>query len=300
MRAMKISKRFASILSRQKWLPYRTRRSVLKRLCPDLLKDHPFTTTMEGGLVFRGNVVNYIDRLIYFCGAHEKYMLHFLRDIVPVLREMRPGGISFMDVGANAGNHSLYMARLAERVYAFEPFERVRTQLEQNIGLNALFNVHVFPFGLGKANARLPFFAGPDANLGAASFRENHYEGNHLIGESEIRIGDHVVAQENLGRIDIIKADVEGFEKDVLLGLAATIKRDRPVMVIELSPTTRNHIIGVGDFFQLFPEKYQFFYFAKGDRDSGVYQLGAFDYAQKTDIQDVIAIPRELGIAEVK
>lgn len=261
-----------------------------------MLKHHPFTTTMEGGLVFRGNVVNYIDRLIYFCGAHEKYMLHFLRDIVPVLRETRAGGISFMDIGANAGNHTLYMARTVERVFAFEPFARVREQLEDNVSLNALFNVRIFPFGLGRTNDRLPFYAGPEENLGAASFHSGHYEGNQLIGESEVCIGDHVVTGEALGRIDIIKADVEGFEKDVLLGLAATIHRDRPVMIIELSPATRSQIISAGDFFQLFPEHYDFFYFAKGNRDTGRYQIAPFHYGLTPEIQDVIAIPKEMRI----
>lgn len=286
--------KIATAISQQRWIPYRFRRSALKRIAPSFLRNHAFETPMEGGLKFKGNLVNYIDRLVYFCGAHEKYMLHYLRDIAPILREAR-GKLTFMDVGANAGNHTLFMATIADNVLSFEPFERVRKQLEDNIALNGLTNVRVFPFGLGSETGSLPFYAGPDDNLGAASFREGHYEGNKLIGVSKIRVGDEVMEQEKLPRIDILKADVEGFEKEVLVGLEQTLERNRPICIIELSLTTREKLADEEDFYSLFPTGYKFFQFKQGDRDSGEYKIEPFVYENRNKIQDVIAIPKELA-----
>lgn len=279
-------------LSRQRSLPYRMRRSAIKRLHPRMLEDFPFEAEFFG-LRFRGNIVNYIDRLVYFCGGHEKYLLHFLRDTVEAMRPLRPGPLTFLDVGANAGNHALVMAKCTDRVLAFEPFERVRRQLEENITLNALTNITVFPFGLGDENTRIPFYAGPENNLGAASFCDDHYEGCRYLADLEIRRGDEVLKQQQIGRVDIIKADVEGFERQVLEGLVGTLRRDRPLVIFELSPKTRENIPSHEALAALFPPDYAFFCFRMGRRDSGRYRLAPFDYAAQSKLQEVIACPRE-------
>lgn len=284
-------KSFSIWLSKQRWLPYKTRRSIIKRTYPAMLKDYAFEAELFG-LTFRGNIVNYIDRLIYFCGGHEKYMLRLLSGYARRLKAMQPGPITFMDVGANAGNHTLVMSQYADAVVAFEPFERVRDQLKDNLARNAISNVQVFDFGLSNENATLPFYAGPDANLGAASFQASHKEDNIYLGDMQIRRGDDVVAEQKI-KIDMLKADVEGFEKFVLEGLAQTLKRDRPLAIIELSPTTRDTLKNAEALYALFPENYAFYYFAWGSNNSGYYMLKPFEYERQSKIQDVIACPRE-------
>lgn len=253
-----------------------------------MLKDYAFEADLLG-LKFRGNIVNYIDRLVYFCGAHEKYMLFMLRNYIAKLRQASADKIIFFDVGANAGNHSLYLSQLVNYVHAFEPFERVRAQLEENIALNGITTITVHPFGLSNEDAKLPFYAAPKENLGAASFFADHKADNYYLGDMQLKRGDDL----KLGRVDILKADVEGFEKFVLEGLQETIKTWRPLMVIELSPKTRETLGGEAAFYALFPENYQFYYFAKGSNNSGTYRLAPFDYALAPKIQDVIACPRE-------
>ncbi len=275
-------------LSQQRWLPYKTRRSVIKKLHPAMLEDYAFEADALG-LKFRGNIINYIDRLVYFCGAHEKYMLFMLRDYVRALKKKNNAALCFVDVGANAGNHTLFMSQLVNKVYAFEPFERVRKQLQENLVLNNITNVEVHPFGLSNEDATLPFYAAPDANLGAASFHSDHKGDNFYLGDMQLKRGDGL----NLGQIDILKADVEGFEKFVLEGLKETINASRPLMVIELSPKTRETIGGAAAFYALFPEDYRLFYYASGNNNSGVYQLKPYDYSLTPKIQDVIACPEE-------
>ncbi len=279
---------FSLWLSRQRWLPYKTRRSVIKKLHPAMLKDYAFEVDALG-LKFRGNIINYIDRLVYFCGAHEKYMLFMLHDYVRALKKKNNTPLVFADVGANAGNHTLFMSQLVDAVHAFEPFERVRKQLEGNLALNHISNVTVHPFGLSNEDATLPFYAAPDENLGAASFHSDHKDDNYYLGDMQLKRGDAL----KLGKIDIIKADVEGFEKFVLEGLKETIHASRPLMVIELSPKTRETIGNETAFYALFPENYQYFYYKKGSNNTGYYQLAPFNYALNPKIQDVICCPQE-------
>jgi FkbM family methyltransferase len=282
-------------LSEQRWLPYKTRRSVIKRIHPAMLRDFAFETEFFGpgsGLRFTGNIVNYIDRLIYFCGAHEKYMLTFLRDYVQRRRTQEQHKLTFVDVGANAGNHALFMASLVDEVHAFEPFERVRQQMQVNLTLNQMGNVRVHPFGLSNRDAVEPFYAAPGTNLGAASFVAAHKEDNYYLGDMQLKRGDDVMAEEGI-KVDILKADVEGYEKFVLEGLRDTLMRDRPLCIIELSPTTRQTLGDEAGLKALFPADYEFYYFARGTHDKGSYRLAPFDYKLMPKIQDVIACPRE-------
>lgn len=289
---------FAVWLSRQRRLPYKTRRSLIKRLAPELLKDYPFEADFfepEFGLRFSGNIVNYIDRLVYFCGAHEKYMLNLLRDYMRRLRASDKGRLLYVDAGANAGNHVLLMSKLADEVHAFEPFERVRQQLQENIELNRLANVQVYPFGLSHKDDVLPFYAAPDSNLGAASFWQDHKQDNYYLGDMHLRRGDDILVGRQ-GKVAVLKADVEGFEKFVLQGLKRMLEQDRPLAIIELSPKTRETLGSKEAFRDLFPLHYSFYYFASGKHDSGRYRLAPFDYALRPKIQDVIACPDERRI----
>lgn len=295
-RPMNSLQNFSVFLSKQRWLPYKTRRSVIKRLYPAMLRDFPFDAPFfdpAWGMRFQGNIVNYIDRLVYFCGAHEKYMLMLLRDYVIRLKEHGKERLTFVDVGANAGNHSLFMAKLVDDVQAFEPFERVRKQLEYNLSLNRITNVTVHSIGLSNEDKLLPFYAAPDSNLGAASFWSGHKQDNYYLGDMQLRCGDDVMKELGISKVSIIKADVEGYEKFVLEGLRQTLFRDRPLIIIELSPTTREAIGSEAAFYAMFPENYRFYYFASGDYNRGTYRLAPFDYAKTPKIQDVIACPVE-------
>lgn len=259
-----------------------------------MLKDYPFEAPFfspDSGLRFSGNIVNYIDRLIYFSGAHEKYMLCLLRDYAQALRAAGAQALTFVDVGANAGNHVLFMAKQVEKVVAFEPFARVREQMQENLALNQVSNVTIHPCGLSDRRQVLPFYAANETNLGASSFAPGHRKDSTLLGELQLEVGDAMLAQ--AGRADMVKIDVEGFEKPVLLGLRETLKRDRPLLVVEFTPTTRESIADEAEFFSLFPADYAFYYFGRGDNASGRYQLAEYRYAMTPKIEDVIACPKE-------
>lgn len=282
--------RFSEWLGAQRAVPYRIRRSLTKRICPDFLKSHRFDVDFFG-LRYKGQVVNYIDRLVFYCGAHEKYMLFLLRDYLRAAGLV--GTAVYMDVGANVGNHALYLSGLSAAVHAYEPYEAVRNVLVEHVAANALDNVHVHPVGLSDREAEIPFFAPPDANLGAGSFVEGCNPGNVPHGTLNVVRGDAEVARLGLARLDILKVDVEGFEPFVLAGLKESLARFRPLMVVELSAKTRETFGSETAFRAAFPADYAFFRFAKADRDSGRYRLEPLEYHRLTGSQDVIACPAE-------
>ncbi|MFZ5713022.1 MAG: FkbM family methyltransferase [Bradyrhizobium sp.] len=148
-------------------------------------------------------------------------------------------GDTFVDVGANEGMMSLLASRLvglSGRVIAFEPNAVPRSRLEAAIARNGISNIEVRPYGLGEINETLSFTV-PKINTGEGSFAGAVYdEADVTCMECEVRRGDDVISRDI--EIALIKLDVEGFELRALRGLAETIGRSKPMIVMETDPDT--------------------------------------------------------------
>ena len=112
------------------------------------------------GSIYSGELNNFIDWSVYIYGAYSNNELQLLRDIAHALRA-EYGHITFYDVGANVGQHTLFMSKCSDEVISFEPFEPVRTKLLQKLEENKIRNVKVFPIGLGARDEDLAFFHRP-------------------------------------------------------------------------------------------------------------------------------------------
>ena len=177
----------------------------------------------------------YIDRDIFTEGAYELYFLRWI--------ERNIKGRSFVDVGANIGNHALYLASNFEAVHCFEPNPAIADRLEENAALNRI-PIHVHRVGLGYRDAELPFHPNTSGNCGGSSFAANGFEATSVL---PVRNGDSYFAAHDIEKIDLLKIDVEGFEFEVLRGLQKVIRRDRPVIIFELDGTKNNpaELIGI-------------------------------------------------------
>ncbi len=201
----------------------------LTKLAPDGLN---FSVDFYGG-TYQGNSGGLIDNFILMDGAFEKSVLYFMRDVMQVLA---PGNGVFMDIGANTGQHSLYMAQYSREVHAFEPYEPVLKRFRHMIEINGLENIVVHAVGLGEADEKLPFFEPPAENPGTGSFVDG-FKNYNTFTSAEFRIvrGDDWLAGIGQPVVHLIKLDVEGYEQPVLKGLRETLVRHRPVIVVEIS-----------------------------------------------------------------
>lgn len=146
-----------------------------------------------------------------------------------MIRAHFPQGGTFVDIGANVGNHSLYVAAFLQpaRVVPVEPNPIAGKLLLANIALNnlaAVTDLRLIGMGLSDA-AQQDFAMTPrDENLGGAQMVAGE-------GAIETQRGDDALARY---APDFIKIDVEGMEMQVLTGLEETIARHAPVMLIEV------------------------------------------------------------------
>jgi FkbM family methyltransferase len=260
--------------------------------------DKPFDFTANiDGIRYEGNTGNYIDASILTLGAFEKDILFFLRD---TMKSVYSGRGVFLDVGANTGQHSLFISRYATAVHAFEPWEPVLKRFRRMVQINHINNIVIHPVGLGDLNSKMPFFKPGATNLGTGSFVEEFKLENSYGGELEIQVGDDALAKAGVRSVALIKMDIEGYEKLALKGLHNTLWKDRPIVEFELStdPKSPVSIKSKDELVALFPNRYEFMVFRKTfvARLSGAYVLEPMDNMIRFDVagqHDIVAYPSE-------
>lgn len=139
-----------------------------------------------------------------------------------------PNGI-VVEAGANIGAHTLFFAKhlSAGAVYAIEAQRLAFQTLCGNMALNSVSNAICFWAAVGSASGTMIV---PVVDYS----KPNNFGGLSLYGHAS---GDRVpllmIDDLQLKRCDLIKADVEGMEEEVLQGAAKTIERFKPVLYLE-------------------------------------------------------------------
>ena len=246
--------RILRLLGHSDWIRFGIRFRIISLFCsPYTPKDIEFEVDFFGSR-YRGNLGTYLEWMVYFFGAYEKSELLLLRELVENSSEA-----IFLDVGANVGQHSLFMSRYCRQVHSFEPYPAVRKKLEMKIRLNKIENITVHPVGLGERDEALPYFAPQGSNTGTGSFLDQ-VDGNQQVPTSRLQIvhGDRLVEKLHLQELHLIKIDVQGFERFVLSGLHNTILKYRPAIYMEFSEETRDSFTSYEEFIASFPEDYRF------------------------------------------
>lgn len=149
---------------------------------------------------------------------------------VALFRQIVKPGSTVLDIGANIGAHTVFLARATGptgRVLAFEPQRIVFQMLCANVALNDFQNVHTHHAAVGRetGSTTMPKIDyGAPGNFGGVSIDPS--------GAGE-RVEMLTVDELDLGACDTIKLDVEGFETEALLGATQTIRRLRPALYVE-------------------------------------------------------------------
>lgn len=285
-------------------LPRPLARRLYKALCRrgQVPRDHFNCRFFD--LDYHGRFDNNIDSAIYFYGAFEKPLLMFMRDALQA--RAADQGV-FVDIGANVGQHSLGLSSVAAQVIAFEPWHEVRERLSYHIELNQISNIQLLDAGLSDHEGSQVFFAPSGVNAGIGSFDpDSQHKGNRAAGELRLIRGDDFFADHPPPRIDLIKMDVEGFERPALLGLEKTLQTYRPLLVCELSYGQRLSFQSLDELRSCLPENYELFCLNKRRADgskrqrhnararsSGEYALVPYRGPLLSGQDDVIACPQE-------
>jgi FkbM family methyltransferase len=241
---------------------------------------------------FRSHFVTWLDENAPSVIGAARYHYHvgIKREIVypavtqALFSRLGSGNATAIDVGANVGIFTRYLASHFASVIAVEPIP----YLADRLGRSSLANVKVEPVALGGSSGsvclRVPIdvYGNEMAALSTAAhgnklaFIENS---GFVERQVSMKTLDEIAAQ--CSSLAFVKIDVEGFEASVLEGSVDVLQRERPVIQLEIS---RAHNPDYNDVLSLFEGvNYRIFALQK----DGLY-LGALSFiqAQPVSISD--------------
>lgn len=185
-----------------------------------------YTEILADGITYRLNLPDaeqdYIQKTIASSlRPYEEAML------VDMAGSIEPGDL-VLDIGANCGNHSLYLTCVAgAEVHAFEPDAELCAAISASAEANGVESlVIIHQVGVGDADGFGRLVQTAENNRGAQRLER--------VAEPEqetkiVRLDDMAFNKP----VRSMKIDVEGMELDVLRGAMTLIKRDLPDLYIE-------------------------------------------------------------------
>ena len=164
------------------------------------------------------------------------------------LKYVHPGHTVF-DIGANVGIYTQIFADKVGKnghVFAVEPGPKLAASLRNTF--KDVQQVHVVQHAVGRQNESGDVFHYQNWSLLPLDKNDLRYKNKGYIIDTQDRdmkeeflceylTLDSMVDQFHRGRVDCIKIDVDGAEADVIFGGRAMLKRDQPLLRVELSVT---------------------------------------------------------------
>jgi FkbM family methyltransferase len=158
-------------------------------------------------------------------GYYEKDLLAAMVELVPD----KTG--TFLDIGANIGNHSIYLSKHFRRVISFEPVPRNCWVFKANRHLNRAHNITLVEKGLSSKPGQL-YFGCEDPMQTNTGLHESK-NGSEDEEIAEVVLGDDALQALGLSNVVGVKIDVEGHEPEVIRGLDITLQTNHPVVFWE-------------------------------------------------------------------
>jgi FkbM family methyltransferase len=192
----------------------------------------------------------------YYFQTHEMFL-------DAIFRKYLPAGSTFIDVGANMGYWSAKAASLVGKsgaVHSFEPVPPFFVSVHRLAASNPKHNIYANNLACGAQAGQIEMavvvpdaanYSNFDTNIGSSSALPGFLAHEPTLTQKTIvnviRLDDYI--QENnidLGRVGLIKIDVEGYESFCLDGMKNTLSKQGkkvPILCEVLTDTARSEFL---------------------------------------------------------
>lgn len=195
-----------------------------------------------GSMIINAND-RYIGRSIETYGSWAADDIELIKSILEIQLENQEQ-VSFYDVGANIGTHTVAMARHFGnriRVRSFEAQRQIYYMLCGNVAINGLDNVVCEYRAVSDVNnstipVMLPNYT-QENNFGGLELIEPVYSDNHDMTKTNFEYVTTTTLDHYCESVDFIKMDIEGMEHMALAGAQELISQHTPICFVEIFKT---------------------------------------------------------------
>jgi FkbM family methyltransferase len=182
---------------------------------------------------------SYIEKVIFSSGLYGNWEKESLK----IWAQLSKRSQSIIDIGANTGIYSMLAQNnnANAKVIAIEPVDLNFDILSKNIAKNN-YPIIAEKIALSDQEGTASMFMLKDRLNYMTSVNDDRYalhpeiKGNTEVVEIEVPIKpfSYVCDKHHLGKIDLIKIDVEGHEITVLKGMLPFLEQYKPAIIIEI------------------------------------------------------------------
>jgi FkbM family methyltransferase len=217
------------------WLPYRYR--ISRGLLRLLSRGHRGVVVVEArGIRWEiPSLVEPVAEGLICDGFYEQ-------ETVDLISRMLGIDGALVDVGANVGSISFPLALecCERRIISIEASPCIYRHLESGKKLNKFINLTTVHRAVGGADGSVIFFDAPISKFGMGSLSADRFASAGV--EVEMECLDSLLPRLGVPRVDVIKIDVEGFEREVLRGARQILTVYKPVVVFEFNDWAENDL----------------------------------------------------------
>lgn len=160
-----------------------------------------------------------------------RHFYKYEKDVEKVIRDILGKGDVFIDIGANVGYFSVIASRIVGengKVHSLEAIPKLCGLLSESIAINNIRNIKVLNNAAYSENRKIMFHSMKNS---AFSYISKDNTSDNPIEVDAITLDSLI---DKIGKVDVMKIDVEGAEMDVLLGGEKLIRRYKPKIVMEV------------------------------------------------------------------
>jgi FkbM family methyltransferase len=163
----------------------------------------------------------------------------FEAETVELFLKMLAPGMTVFDVGANVGLYTLLAADLVGpcgQVHAFEPTPHVAAKLRSNLDMNGFGHVTVSEMAVSESTGDVILYFVEDDGENNILAPEPGYTASVTVPTVTL---DEYVGSNGIGKVDVVKMDIEGAELKALRGATRLLAGEQcPVLFLEVNPRT--------------------------------------------------------------
>jgi len=154
-----------------------------------------------------------------------------------ILSQYLEKGMICIDMGSNIGYYAVLECNLVGekgKVIAIEASPQNYKYLKKNLEMQKYSNMETHNLALSDSNGLVKFLVRKQSNLSKVVENDQTISSDEEIIDVQSKKLDSFLEQKSLDHVDFLRMDVEGHEFKIYKGMQQTIRKYKPILLMEL------------------------------------------------------------------